>query len=29
MSEGFMTADEIRALAVRAGIGPVVTVLDL
>jgi sarcosine/dimethylglycine N-methyltransferase len=28
-SEGFMTADEIRALAVKAGIGPGVTVLDL
>jgi SAM-dependent methyltransferase len=27
--EGFMTAGEIRALAVRAGIGPGVTVLDL
>jgi SAM-dependent methyltransferase len=27
--EGFMTADEIRALAVQAGIGPGVTVLDL
>ncbi len=27
--EGFMTADEIRALAVEAGIGPGVTVLDL
>src|SRR5215208_4547992 len=27
--EGFMTADEIRALAVRVGIGPGVTVLDL
>jgi SAM-dependent methyltransferase len=29
MSEGFMTAGEIRALAVLAGIGPGVTVLDL
>jgi SAM-dependent methyltransferase len=29
MSEGFMTAGEIRALAVRAGIGPGVAVLDL
>src|SRR5215213_2758278 len=27
--EGFMTAGEIRALAVQAGIGPGVTVLDL
>src|SRR3954452_20079470 len=27
--ESFMTAGEIRALAVRAGIGPGVTVLDL
>ena len=27
--EGFMTADEIRALAERAGIGPGVAVLDL
>jgi sarcosine/dimethylglycine N-methyltransferase len=27
--EGFMTADEIRALAARAGVGPGVTVLDL
>jgi len=27
--EGFMTADEIRALAARAGIGPGVSVLDL
>ncbi len=27
--ESFMTADEIRALALRAGIGPGVTVLDL
>src|SRR4029450_12405944 len=27
--EGFMTAAEIRALAVHAGIGPGVTVLDL
>jgi SAM-dependent methyltransferase len=27
--EGFMTAGEIRALALRAGIGPRVTVLDL
>jgi SAM-dependent methyltransferase len=29
MSEGFMTAGEIRALAAQAGIGPGVTVLDL
>jgi SAM-dependent methyltransferase len=27
--EGFMTADEIRALAMRAGVGPGVSVLDL
>ena len=27
--EGFMTAGEIRALAVQVGIGPGVTVLDL
>ncbi len=27
--EGFMTAGEIRALALRAGIGPAVTVLDV
>jgi SAM-dependent methyltransferase len=27
--EGFMTADEIRALAARAGIGPGVSVLDV
>jgi SAM-dependent methyltransferase len=27
--EGFMTADELRALAARAGVGPGVSVLDL